>query len=132
MTPPVLRTIVPCQRITSSGDRPPYSLHDVTFTIRLDQSPENIRLTFALFFAYTESIFPGHFHLRVYDGIGGRCSFMSPDIPAGIHEDATTVFGQPIEFEDIAFPSPGQYSIHVYWQSQDLGCTYLEVKVSGD
>ena len=126
---PVVRVIVPCVSITSNYGHPPFSLHDVLFSLVPNVAPgSTLTISFSLFIAYTAVRQAGDFHLRILGGIDGKCVYLTDDFPAGLHSEPTTVFGQPIELADVTFPHPGQYSIHLHWGSEDIAQTYLDVR----
>lgn len=123
---PVIRTLIPCLSITAKGDPLSFTLHDVSYSITPDSHANPV--TFSLFFAYTESRFPGDFHLRIHRESDHHCVHFTSDFPAVITPDPTVVVGQPIEFTDVRFETPGQYAIVLYWRYEVVGQTYFEVR----
>lgn len=117
--PPIILSVIPCERVIQNAQTGDYSLIDILAHVRAPEFPISAP-SFAIFVEFTGARGEVALVLRVVDADEARPPVCEVRAAGPILENPLTTAALAISLPGVTFPEPGEYRIQVWHEGELL------------
>jgi hypothetical protein len=117
--PPIILSLIPCERVIQNAQSGDYSLIDILARVRSPEFPVTAP-SFAIFFEFTGGRGNVSLLVRIVDADEARPPICEVRAAGSVMEGPLSTASMAITLPGVTFPAPGEYRIQVWHEGELL------------